>query len=158
MGSHKDGKGGREGEGTIEGMDLNSDVDNAWAMMEHARVLEGGVIHPPNHQRINSYCPGCKGQGDFHLAYQAAFICSTTLQHSKRINGYIIKTEQKSYVSVGNALANMYAKYKSLEVAYQLFDKMPERNIVSWSAMITGYVQIGHVVETLTLFHQMLFS
>jgi pentatricopeptide repeat protein len=32
---------------------------------------------------------------------------------------------------------------------------MPNRNVVSWSAMIVGYVQSGHPTEALALFRQM---
>eukprot|EP01018_Ginkgo_biloba_P028242 Gb_36420 [translate_table: standard] len=42
----------------LENAAVNSDVDNAWAMMERARALGGGVIDPPNCQRIGSYCQG----------------------------------------------------------------------------------------------------
>ena len=37
----------------------------------------------------------------------------------------------------------------------KLFEKMPERNLVSWTAMITGYAQDGRVDEALKLFKKM---
>ena len=36
-----------------------------------------------------------------------------------------------------------------------LFDKMPEKNLVTWNAMIAGYSQNGHGEEVVRLFHQM---
>jgi pentatricopeptide repeat protein len=54
------------------------------------------------------------------------------------------------------ALIDMYTKCRgSAEIAHRLFDKMPERNVIYWSAMIAGYVQIGKANESLALFNQM---
>ena len=36
-----------------------------------------------------------------------------------------------------------------------LFDKMPEKNLVTWNAMITSYSQNGHGEEAVRLFRQM---
>ena len=40
-----------------------------------------------------------------------------------------------------------------VDEAYKLFEKMLERNLVSWTAMITGYAQDGHVDEALSSLH-----
>eukprot|EP01018_Ginkgo_biloba_P034077 Gb_04446 [translate_table: standard] len=77
------------------------------------------------------------------------------LQQGKDIHDYIIKNGFDTDVSVRTALVDMYAKCGSIESARQLFDKMPKRDVVSWSAMISGYAQNGHANEALTLFHQM---
>ena len=45
-----------------------------------------------------------------------------------------------------------YAHIGRVDEAHKLFEKMPERNLVSWTAMITGYAQDGHVDEALKLF------
>nr|CAD1834238.1 unnamed protein product [Ananas comosus var. bracteatus] len=42
-----------------------------------------------------------------------------------------------------DAMLSGYAKSGELGVARELFDEMPERNLVSWSALIAGYVQSG---------------
>jgi len=52
-------------------------------------------------------------------------------------------------------LLNMYAKCGNLKDARQVFDKMPERDVVSWTAMIAGYAQNGCANEALTLFDQL---
>eukprot|EP01018_Ginkgo_biloba_P019489 Gb_31547 [translate_table: standard] len=52
----------------------------------------------------------------------------------------------------------MYAKCGNIEIACQLFDKMPEKNVVSWNAMIAGYVHNGYAKEGLTLSYQMLVA
>eukprot|EP01018_Ginkgo_biloba_P022430 Gb_00259 [translate_table: standard] len=73
----------------------------------------------------------------------------------KLVHAVIIKTGSDSDVFVGSALVDMYTKCGSVIDARLVFDKMPRRNVVSWTAIITGYGQTGHGEEALELFHQM---
>ena len=50
----------------------------------------------------------------------------------------------------------MYAKCGSLDYARQLFDEMPERNIVSWTALVSGYAQYGRPDGCFKVFREML--
>eukprot|EP01018_Ginkgo_biloba_P030280 Gb_21441 [translate_table: standard] len=77
------------------------------------------------------------------------------LGHGKELHGYIVKCGFDSDVFVGSALIDMYAKCKSVDIACLVFDKILQRNVVSWNAMIAGYSQNGYANETLTLFRQM---
>ncbi|XP_073271723.1 pentatricopeptide repeat-containing protein At1g71420 [Primulina huaijiensis] len=56
-----------------------------------------------------------------------------------------------------NHLINKNAKCGRLDIAHQLFSQMPHTNIVSWTALISGYAQYGHVDECFGLFSEMLF-
>uniref|UniRef100_UPI0040747504 Synthetic PPR-DYW protein n=1 Tax=synthetic construct TaxID=32630 RepID=UPI0040747504 len=77
------------------------------------------------------------------------------LEQGKQIHAYVIKSGFESDVFVGSALIDMYAKCGSIEDARKVFDKMPERDVVSWNAMIAAYAQHGHGKEALQLFQQM---
>ncbi|XP_059063471.1 putative pentatricopeptide repeat-containing protein At3g13770, mitochondrial [Cryptomeria japonica] len=77
------------------------------------------------------------------------------LQQGKDIHEYIIEKQFESDLSVGNSLVAMYAKCGSIEVARQVFDKMPKRDVISWTAMIAGYGMHGHGEEALAIFLQM---
>eukprot|EP01018_Ginkgo_biloba_P030868 Gb_12240 [translate_table: standard] len=77
------------------------------------------------------------------------------LRQGKRIHAHMIKTGFKPDVFIGNYLVNMYAKCRSMVNARHVFNKMPERNVVSWTAVIGGYGQSGHSEEALKLFRQM---
>ncbi|KAL8247208.1 hypothetical protein R6Q59_008424 [Mikania micrantha] len=55
-------------------------------------------------------------------------------------------------VFVSSALIYMYSKCGQLDDAQNLFDETPVRNMVSWTSMITGYVQNGRPYEALSLF------
>eukprot|EP01018_Ginkgo_biloba_P034726 Gb_12552 [translate_table: standard] len=73
----------------------------------------------------------------------------------KDVHEEIVTRRFQYDVFVGSALVDMYAKCGSLENARSVFDKMPERNVVSWNAMIAGYAQNGHVDEAMKLFREM---
>eukprot|EP01018_Ginkgo_biloba_P019138 Gb_38417 [translate_table: standard] len=78
----------------------------------------------------------------------------SALQRGKQIHGFIIRNEFETDI-LGTALVDMYAKCGSIDIARQLFDKMPKRDVVSWNAMIVGYGMHGHGEDALTLFCQM---
>lgn len=59
-------------------------------------------------------------------------------------------------VFVSSALVDMYSKCGHLNDARNLFDESPHRNVVSWTSMITGYVQNGLPHEALSLFKDFL--
>jgi pentatricopeptide repeat protein len=77
------------------------------------------------------------------------------LQQGKDIHNTIMRLGFESNVFVGTTLIDMYVKCRTVDVARQVFDKMSERNVVSWTAMIVGYVQNGLAEEALELFRQM---
>lgn len=52
----------------------------------------------------------------------------------------------------------MYAKCGDLHCAHQVFDEMPSRNVVSWTALISGYAQRGFGDESFRLFSCMLMQ
>eukprot|EP01018_Ginkgo_biloba_P015179 Gb_08051 [translate_table: standard] len=79
----------------------------------------------------------------------------SALRQGKEIHHYIFRNGFESHVFVGSALIDMYAKCGSIEIARAVFDKMSERNVVSWNAMIAGYSMHGYGEDALTLFYQM---
>eukprot|EP01018_Ginkgo_biloba_P002600 Gb_38500 [translate_table: standard] len=77
------------------------------------------------------------------------------LEHGVQIHEQIIRNGFQSNPFVVNGLVGMYAKFDSIEKARYLFDKMHQRDVVSWTAMIAGYALSGHVDEALKLFQTM---
>lgn len=62
----------------------------------------------------------------------------------------------KSDVVVGNALIDLFAKCGNLNDARKVFDKMSQKDVISWSTLISGYTQQGFNKEALELYWQML--
>jgi pentatricopeptide repeat protein len=77
------------------------------------------------------------------------------LEYGKAVHEYVIKIGFQSDTFVGNALVDMYAKCGSIEVAQNVFDKIPAPDIVSWNAIIVGYAMHGFGKEALQLFEKM---
>ncbi|KAJ1694728.1 hypothetical protein LUZ63_011426 [Rhynchospora breviuscula] len=73
----------------------------------------------------------------------------------KRIHTLIVVNGLDLNYYLGSALVSMYAKCGFTEVAHVVFDRMPERNVVCWGALIAGYVQFGKYKEAMELFRQM---
>lgn len=56
---------------------------------------------------------------------------------------------------VQSALVSFYAKIGELRFARKMFDEMPQRSIVAWNSMISGYEQNGFADEAIKLFCEM---
>ncbi|KAH7315371.1 hypothetical protein KP509_21G046800 [Ceratopteris richardii] len=77
------------------------------------------------------------------------------LDIGKQVHDFLLTYKMESVLYIGSALIDMYTKCGCPELARKLFDKLPERNVVVWTAMIAGYVQHGDNEEALKLFWQM---
>jgi pentatricopeptide repeat protein len=55
---------------------------------------------------------------------------------------------------VANALLDMYTKNGYLEEAVKMFEQMPERNIISWTILVSGYAVAGQLDKARVLFYQ----
>ena len=79
-----------------------------------------------------------------------------SLEIGERIYGEIReKRFLQKYAMIGNTLVDMFTKCGALDRARELFDELPTRNVVSWTALIAGYAQNGHGEEALKCFEQM---
>ncbi|KAI3425530.1 uncharacterized protein J3R85_010278, partial [Psidium guajava] len=70
-------------------------------------------------------------------------------------NEYILSKKIQFSVILGNALIDMYAKCGCIDAAAAVFEKMTEKDLVSWNSMITGFAAHGHAEEALELFHHL---
>ncbi|XP_022737431.1 pentatricopeptide repeat-containing protein At2g29760, chloroplastic-like [Durio zibethinus] len=58
-------------------------------------------------------------------------------------------------VYLGNTLIDMYGRRGLVNLAREVFDRMLERNIVSWNALIKGYIIVGQFIEARKVFDNM---
>ncbi|KAI8013701.1 Pentatricopeptide repeat-containing protein [Camellia lanceoleosa] len=77
------------------------------------------------------------------------------IQQGRLIHSSLNKTPAFSNVYVGSALVFMYANCGYISEAFQVFDSMTERNLVSWKSMIVGYAKNGLRREALKLMYRM---
>lgn len=83
--------------------------------------------------------------------------CAKTsdLPHGRAIHAKFIKGSIPVSLFLQNHLINVFLKCGDLSNGLQLFEEMPEKNVVSWSAVIAGLVQHGYPEKALLLFRQM---
>ncbi|XP_077239921.1 tetratricopeptide repeat (TPR)-like superfamily protein [Tasmannia lanceolata] len=61
-----------------------------------------------------------------------------------------------SNLVISTSLIDMYGKSNNVDTSRRVFDKMPQRNIVSWTSMISAYAQNAHGHDALELFGEFL--
>ncbi|KAI9097572.1 hypothetical protein K1719_025343 [Acacia pycnantha] len=77
------------------------------------------------------------------------------LDQGKQVHGLVEMLGFGRDMVVNNDLIDMYAKCRRINLAYCVFDKMPKRNVVSWTALMCGYLQDGDAETSLSLFSKM---
>lgn len=81
-----------------------------------------------------------EGIGLDHVSFTSAVSAcghERNLQLGRQIHGLTIKTGYGTCLSVGNVLISTYSKCEAIEDAKLVFDRMDERNVVSWTTMIS---------------------
>lgn len=83
--------------------------------------------------------------------------CSSpaALPQGKMIHVYILVSGIKVDLFLGTALINTYAKCESLEDAGNIFERLSQRDVISWTAMIAAHARLGCVSDALQLFRCM---
>ncbi|KAK4279157.1 hypothetical protein QN277_016907 [Acacia crassicarpa] len=76
----------------------------------------------------------------------------------KVLHGFAVKKAFSSDGFVGNALIAMYGKCGCIDEALQLFESMPETDLVSWNAMMHVYAENGLSQDSYDLFKGLINS
>lgn len=74
----------------------------------------------------------------------------------EEVHRHVVRSGFANDGFVLNALVDMYAKCGDIVKARKVFDKIAFRDLISWNAMLTGYIRHGLLVEALDIFGQML--
>ncbi|KAL6206094.1 hypothetical protein ACLB2K_023343 [Fragaria x ananassa] len=84
-------------------------------------------------------------------------ICANvaSLIFGRQIHALVFKHQPSLDVALGNALVDMYAKCGEIEDANHAFDEMEEKNVVSWTSLISGYGRNGHGHKAIALYREM---
>lgn len=77
------------------------------------------------------------------------------IDSGRAFHGYLIRRALDTDVIQGSALVDMYGKCGYMDLARLVFDRMDERNDVSWDALLSGFVENGLVDSALDTFRQM---
>ncbi|WOG94748.1 hypothetical protein DCAR_0314045 [Daucus carota subsp. sativus] len=70
----------------------------------------------------------------------------------------VVKMGYDCDVYVMNSLLNLYGSCGDMVLCERVFDEMPERDVVSWTAMISGYREARRFDDALVAFEQMQYA
>ncbi|KAL3628969.1 hypothetical protein CASFOL_028015 [Castilleja foliolosa] len=82
---------------------------------------------------------------------------TSSLRKTTAIHAKLIKTSKVDSDSlfIHNHLVNAYVKCGDVWSGLHVFDEMPEKNVVSWTVLIAGFVQKGFPTEAISIFSDM---
>lgn len=78
-----------------------------------------------------------------------------SLSVGRQIHALALKYKPSYDVAMGNALIDMYSKSGEIEDASSAFYEMKEKNVISWTSLITGYGKHGYGLEAIALYKKM---
>ncbi|MCL7023532.1 hypothetical protein MKW94_021122 [Papaver nudicaule] len=76
-------------------------------------------------------------------------ICNGSMVHA-----LALKAGLGGFVLVSTNLIHIYSVVSRLDDAERIFNEMPERNLVTWNAMLNGYSKAGYVYAARALFEK----
>ncbi|KAM1030469.1 hypothetical protein EV1_033962 [Malus domestica] len=84
--------------------------------------------------------------------------CTQTaqLKQARIVHSHILTSQFKDDLPIRNTILHMYVKCGSLDDARNLFNQMPHKDLVTWTALISGYSQHDRPQDALVLFPEML--
>lgn len=77
------------------------------------------------------------------------------LDHGWWVHNYLVRSGLECDMVIGTALVDMYGKCGSVERAVEVFKEMPNKDILSWTAMISVFALHGYGAEAFDLFRRM---
>ncbi|XP_024520634.1 pentatricopeptide repeat-containing protein At2g13600-like [Selaginella moellendorffii] len=77
------------------------------------------------------------------------------LEKSRELHARAAKLGYESDIYLANTLVDLYAKCGSTSDARDVFDRMTSRSVVSWGALVLGYVETGNATLALKTLSRM---
>ncbi|KAI3760505.1 hypothetical protein L1987_50900 [Smallanthus sonchifolius] len=96
----------------------------------------------PTHYTVSTVLVGCSELEAVELGEQMHCLC--------------IKYGFLSSVVVGTALVEMYWKCSNVDDSCRVFDDLPDKNVVTWTSMITGYTQNQQTDDAMRMVRKMM--
>ena len=104
-------------------------------------------------QKLQEY--GLKPNSVIYLSILKACCNMGGLEYGKSIHDQIIQVGFEFDLFVGNTLVDMYSKCGELEDASQIFGRLPNQDVISWTSLMAGYSELGHGDCALEMFERM---
>ncbi|XP_027338755.1 putative pentatricopeptide repeat-containing protein At3g08820 [Abrus precatorius] len=122
----------------IRGMVSNDSFHHAVSL--YASMREAGFV--PDNFTFPFVLKACARLSHFHVGL--------------KLHSLVIRTGFDCDVFVKTGLVCLYSKCGYLKDARKVFDDIPKKNVVSWTAIICGYIESGYCEEAVGLFRGLL--
>lgn len=122
-------------------------------------IISGAVSNGQNWIALDLFsqiCRGCLVPNSFTFS-SVLTACATLedIELGKVVQVWVIKCHSKD-VFVGTAIVDLYAKCGDIGEAVKEFSRMPVHNVVSWTAIISGFVKKGDSISAIKFFKEMM--
>ncbi|XP_044951880.1 putative pentatricopeptide repeat-containing protein At3g01580 isoform X2 [Hordeum vulgare subsp. vulgare] len=77
------------------------------------------------------------------------------VRNGQACHAYVLRNDLGYDLFLVNAILGLYMRIGAVQSARRLFEGMMERDVVTWSCMVTGYVQSGYTSEALGVYKKM---
>ncbi|KVH94751.1 Pentatricopeptide repeat-containing protein [Cynara cardunculus var. scolymus] len=99
---------------------------------------------------------GCPNPNTYTLAFVLkACMILQAFQEGQQVHSYVIRHGFSSSSFLQSSFVGFYAKCEEIMFARKVFDEIPERNMIAWSTMISGYAKLDMFSEALDSFISM---
>ncbi|KAL5799182.1 hypothetical protein ACOSQ4_032066 [Xanthoceras sorbifolium] len=89
------------------------------------------------------------------LSVVSSVSSSGALELGRWVDNFIHRSGLEVTVSLGTALIDMYSRCGSVDDSIRVFDEMPDRNVMTWTALVNGLAVHGRSQEALRVFDKM---
>ncbi|KAG0473763.1 hypothetical protein HPP92_015620 [Vanilla planifolia] len=157
---------------TITGLLCSGQIDHARKLFDQipnpdlrtlTLLLSAYSKHGRPKQSIALYRKLCKEQNlhsDRYVIVSVAKACALSSDTivAKELHKDAVGCGFASDTLVGNALIDMYGKCRFMDGARDVFDQLPEKDVISWTSLVSSYVNCKQSGEGLQAFREMLHS
>ncbi|MCO5609661.1 hypothetical protein L7F22_063891 [Adiantum nelumboides] len=112
------------------------------------------AIHVFNQMQTEGFLPT---KHAFH-SLLAIYASRNSIWACKATHAQINASGSAADVVLESAIVNMYGKCRSVKDARKMFDRMLQKNVFSYNAMMTAYAQLGQSTDALLFYQEMLMN
>ncbi|KAM7483310.1 hypothetical protein LguiB_007893 [Lonicera macranthoides] len=123
-------------------------------------IISGAIKNKENFVAFDLFRQMCRGfLSPNNFTFSSILTACATLEElelGKGVQGQVIKCGAGEDVFVGTAIIDLYAKCGDMDEAVKEFSRMLNPNVVSWTAIISGFVQKGDSISAINFFKDMI--
>ncbi|GAB4850090.1 hypothetical protein Ancab_029389 [Ancistrocladus abbreviatus] len=111
------------------------------ALLVYSEMLGRSSVQPSSNFAFSMAIKACTELGDLRLG--------------KAVHAQIVKSSDVADQVLHNALLRFYSECGNVDGAVRVFDKMPDRNVVSWNSLIASFLSHDKMLEAMDTFRTM---